>query len=397
MPLIQNPVDAVSACLEPVSDIAKTFKSACILVCDITRPVPNGLFLRQLINQLIAGGIGLDRICILIATGLHRPNEGVELQKVIGDAGLADLVEVVNHHATDSSEHLELGETQSGTPIALDRRFVEADLKIATGLVEPHFMAGWSGGRKVILPGVASSETIRCFHSARFLEDPLARGCNLEGNPLHLEQLEVLQMLRQSSGREIYAINTVIDEYRRLGFINFGEIESSHLEATRFADQYCVVDVDQTYETVLTSSAGYPLDLTYYQTVKSMVTPLPVLAENATLIVASECAEGLGSDAYRESQTRMLQEGPDAFMKRIRLQQFAAIDEWECEMQLKATNHAVVKLFSEGLVGEDRDLTGVDMIDSVQDALDESISKSSQGSVAIIPEGPYVVPRLSLN
>ena len=157
-------------------------------------------------------GIPLDRIAVLVATGLHRPNEGEELAELVGDPWVLASVRVANHFARDAEDHVDLGRTATrGTPVSIDRRFVEADLRIATGLVEPHFMAGWSGGRKVVAPGVAGHETIRTFHSARFMEDPLAVQCNLVGNPLHEEQLEIVRMLG-----DVYALNTVIDEERDL-------------------------------------------------------------------------------------------------------------------------------------------------------------------------------------
>ncbi len=159
----------------PLRELARGRKSACILICDITRPVPNRLFLRPMIETLTANGIPADRITVLVATGLHRPNEGEELAELVGDPWVLEHVRVVNHFARNDSEHIDLGRTATrGTPVSIDRRFLEADLKIATGLVEPHFMAGWSGGRKVVAPGVAGQATIRTFHSARFMEDPLA-------------------------------------------------------------------------------------------------------------------------------------------------------------------------------------------------------------------------------
>lgn len=393
MPLVTDPSGATNACLADVATRARDCRTACILVCDITRPVPNGLFLRPLIEQLIAAGIERKNILILIATGLHRPNEGDELASVIEDEWVLDHVAIANHIARNHEEHVDLGMTRSGTPVKLDRRFLDADFKIATGLVEPHFMAGWSGGRKVIAPGVAHADTIRTLHSARFIEDPLTRECNLEGNPLHDEQLEILAMIRERCGSEIYALNTVIDEARQLAFVNFGEIESSHNEAARFADRYCVVSVQKKFDVVVTSAAGFPLDLTYYQAIKGFVTPLDILKDDATLVVASECAEGIGSDSFKASQRSLMHEGPQAFMRRIEKKRLADIDEWETEMQLKATRATRVQLFSEGLRGEDRTLTGVEMVDSLQDAVDESIARTTEPSVAIIPEGPYVVPR----
>ncbi len=181
LPQLPDPAAAVAAAFErpvgspPLAELAKGRRSACILICDITRPVPNGLFLRPMIETITASGVPLDRISILVATGLHRPNLGEELAELVGDPWVLEHVRVENHYAREDADHVDLGPTRTrGTPVKLDRRFVEADLRIATGLVEPHFMAGWSGGRKVVAPGIAHHETIRTFHSARFMEDPLA-------------------------------------------------------------------------------------------------------------------------------------------------------------------------------------------------------------------------------
>ena len=280
LPVIEETTGAVErAFAEPVAapplaTLARGKRSACILVCDITRPVPNHVFLGPMIHTLVESGIPARNITVLVATGLHRPNEGEELEELIGDRWVLDTVRVENHFARDAAAHIDLGVTATrGTPVRLDRRFVDADLRIATGLVEPHFMAGWSGGRKVVAPGVAHEDTIRTFHNARFMEDPAAIQCNLDGNPLHEEQLEIMRMLG-----DLYALNTVIDERRRLCFVNFGEIVESHREAVRFVHDSCVVPVDRRFRTVVTSAAGYPLDRTYYQTVKGMVTPIDILA-----------------------------------------------------------------------------------------------------------------------
>ncbi|MDG2071862.1 MAG: nickel-dependent lactate racemase [Pseudomonadales bacterium] len=395
MPLISDTRQAVlNALTKPASspaaaNLAQGKGSACILICDVTRPVPNQLFLQPLIRELVTGGIPLDAITILVATGLHRPNEGEELASVVGDPWVMENVTVANHFARDDDMHIDLGFTSTRhTPVKIDRRFVEADLRIATGLVEPHFMAGYSGGRKVIAPGVAHEDTIRTFHSARFIEDPLAIQCNLDGNPLHEEQLEIVKMLG-----DVYAINTVIDDQRQLAFVNFGEIITSHLAAVEFAHKVSTVDVQRRYRTLVTSAAGYPLDKTYYQAVKGMVTPLDILDQGANLILAADCSEGIGSADYRASQKRLLDEGSDAFLKGILKKQFADIDEWQTEMLLRPTRVANVHLFSQGLDPEDYHLTGVQMTTSIEATIAKSVSESGDRRVAIIPEGPYVIPR----
>ena len=398
MPTLDNPGIAVSNALaqsvgcDSLQHLTADSRSACILICDVTRPVPNHLFLRPLIETLIGAGISSESITVLVATGLHRPNEDDELASVIGDDWVLNNVSVVNHNALDDKEHTDLGFTSRATPVGLDRRFVEADLGIATGLVEPHFMAGYSGGRKVVVPGIAHADTIRTLHSARFMEDPATVQCNLKGNPLHEEQLEIIEMLKRYKGRNLFALNTVINDARQLSFVNFGEIVASHLEAVAFADRYCTVSTPKRFTTVVTSAAGFPLDQTYYQTVKGMVNPMGILAKRANLIIASECAEGLGSSAYRASQERLLLEGPDAFRARILSKSLADIDEWETEMQLKSQRRANIKLYTTGLTADERALTGVEMIESVDAAIEESVRATGDPAVAIIPEGPYVVP-----
>jgi nickel-dependent lactate racemase len=393
MPLLPDPDAAVRSALAqgvgcaPLVEIARGKRSACIAICDITRPVPNRLLLRPLIETLLAAGIAADAISVVVATGLHRPNEGEELAELVGDRWVLQTVKVENHFARNDDDHVTLGATRTrGTVVRLDRRFVEADLRIVTGLVEPHFMAGYSGGRKVIAPGLAHAETITTFHSARFMADPNAANCNLDRNPLHEEQLEIVAMVGDA-----YAVNTVIDEERRLAFVNFGEVIASHLQAVEVARRYAEVAVPRRFSTVVTSAAGYPLDKTYYQTVKGMVGPIDVLAPGGTLIVASECSEGIGSPEFLAAQRRLVALGPKAFLASILQRSHAAIDEWQSQMQLKPMALGTVQLFT-GLDPDDHLATGVEIVDSVAEAVAASVARHGDRAVAVIPEGPYVVP-----
>lgn len=390
---LADPAGAVAHALdEPIGALrfdrlAEGRRSACILICDITRPVPNRLFLRPMIERLIAAGVAARDIVVVVATGLHRPNEGAELAELVGDPWVLDTVRVENHFARNDADHVDLGLTSRGTPIKIDRRFVEADLRIVSGLIEPHFMAGWSGGRKVIAPGVAHQDTIRTFHSARFMEDPLAVQCNLVGNPLHEEQLEIVRRIG-----EVYALNTVIDEDRDLVHVNFGEVVASHLEAVAFVESACKVPVGRRFHTVVTSSAGYPLDKTYYQTVKGMVTPMDILEPGGTLIIASECSEGFGSPEFRDAQGRLAELGGERFLATLTAKTFAEIDEWQTEMQLKPMRLGKVQLYTGGLDAEERRITCVELVASVEEAVAASIAAHGSADVAVIPEGPYVVP-----
>ncbi len=396
MPIISDVVSAVEECLaKPVGslslqEISSNAKSACILVCDITRPVPNKLFLGPVIKNLLASGLKKENIVILVATGLHRPNEGSELEELIGDSWVLQTVRVENHFAKNDGDHIYVGTTTKGNKVFLDRRFVEADIRIATGLVEPHFMAGYSGGRKVIAPGIANVDTITTFHSSRYMEHPLSANCILEGNPLHEDQLEIIEMIGGA-----LAINTVIDDKRRLSFINFGEIVISHLEAVDFIRKYAEVYINQKFKTILTSCAGYPLDLTYYQTVKGMVAPMNILEPGGNLIIVSDCSEGMGSKEFVDSQRRLIEKGPDEFLSAINLKKYADIDEWQTEMQIKPMKLGSIHLYSKSLSDQAWPLTGVNRVFNLSDCIEKCVFQSGANSIAVIPEGPYVVPILS--
>jgi nickel-dependent lactate racemase len=393
MPVLAAPADALRAALAapigaaPLAEAARGKRSACILICDVTRPVPNGLLLGPIVRTLLEAGVPRAGITVLVATGLHRPNLGDELAGLVGDPWVLATVRVENHDARDDAAHVDLGRTPRGTPVKLDRRFVEAELKVVTGLVEPHFMAGYSGGRKVIAPGVAHRDTITTFHSSRFMAHPRADNGVLEGNPLHEEQLAIAAMLGP-----VLAASVVLDEARNVSLVNFGEVVASHAEAVRFVARYAIVEVPRRFATVVTSAAGHPLDKTYYQTVKGMVAPKDILAPGATLVVASACSEGMGSREYVEAQRRLVAQGPDGFLAGIADKPFADVDEWQTQMQVKPMRRAAVHLYTRGLSDADRTLTGVHQAASVEAVVAAAVARSGDRAVAVIPEGPYVLP-----
>jgi len=394
MPVLADPKAAIIQAIDnPVgggslNDLAGPGKTACILICDITRPVPNGLFLPILIERLIDQGVAAADITVLVATGLHRPNEGAELRELVGSEWVMKTVNVANHYARNDDAHTDLGKTTTrGTSVRIDTRFVNADIRIATGLVEPHFMAGYSGGRKVIAPGVAHADTITTFHNAEFMENPNAINCNLIGNPLHEEQLQIVKMVGGA-----LALNTVIDEHRQLSLVTFGEIIESHLQAVDFVKSYTEVTVQHLFKTVVTSAAGYPLDKTYYQTVKGMVGAMDILEPGGNLIIASACEEGIGTKEFAESQKRLVALGPDGFLAEIKKKSRADIDEWQTEMQIKPMRVGNIHLYTDGLSDEDLAITGVNSVVSIEQAVADSVQKFGDNRIAVIPEGPYVIP-----
>lgn len=390
---VSDPEGAVKTALsfpvgsKTLAEEAQGKKTVCILICDITRPAPNAIVLPVLIQELIRIGFSFDAITVLVATGCHRPNEGEELGELIGNDWVFKNIPIVNHFARREADHVLLGTTPGGTPVKIDRRFVNSDLRIVFGLIEPHFMAGYSGGRKVVIPGIAHEDSIRVLHSARILSHEGLISGRLEGNPLQEELLSAVRM-----AGKILALNAVIDEDRNLCFINFGSIEESHQAAAAFARPCFEIPVTRKYQTVVTSASGYPLDKTYYQTVKGMAGVVDILDTDADIFIVSECSEGLGSREYAESQRRLIEKGVDLFWKESLSKPLADIDEWETVMQIKAMRRAKIHLFSEGLNQEEKTLTGVALIDNLSEAVQKCLERKEDKRLAVIPEGPFTIP-----
>jgi len=394
MPLVADVDGAIRQALRepigspPLAELARPGATACILICDITRPVPNGDLLPPLVDTLMSQGVRREDILILVATGLHRPNEGEELRELIGNDEIFESFRIENHFARDREAHVDLGITSQGIPVGIDRRFYDADLKFVTGLVEPHFMAGYSGGRKVVAPGVAYQDTILKFHTAHVLEHPRAVNCVMDGNPLHQAQLEIIGRIG-----DIYALNVAIDDKRRLGTVTFGDIEQSHLAAVEFMRRYAEIEIDRTYSTIVTSAGGYPLDRTYYQTVKGMVGPMDILSPGGNIIIASDCSEGMGSPEFVAAQQMLCTHGRDTFMDTLYSRTDALIDEWQTEMLLKPLRRGTIQLYTEQLSEADLKQIFVTHVKNLEQAILDSVKEQNDPEIAVVPEGPYVVPR----
>jgi nickel-dependent lactate racemase len=198
---------------------------------------------------------------------------------------------------------------------------------------------------------------------------------------------------------EVLSVNTVLDEHRNLSLVNYGEIIASHLEAVDFAKDYLSVPIQRKFNTIVTSAAGHPLDATYYQTVKGMVVPYQILEPGGDLIIASECSEGLGSTEFKNAQQSLVMKGPEHFCAKISAQSYAAVDEWQTQMQTKIMNVGNVHLYSPNLKRSDQELTGANIIRNLDEFVESRVLKNldlfGESSLAIIPEGPYVVPTLN--
>jgi nickel-dependent lactate racemase len=380
--VLQNPTGSPS-----LAQLATGRRDACILICDVTRPVPNEMLLRPILRILEASGIGRDQILILIATGLHRPNEGDELVEMVGRF-IAENYRIENHHGQQLDEHTYLGHSPRGVPIWLDTRYVQAELKIAVGLIEPHFMAGFSGGRKLICPGIAALETVKVWHSPAFLEHPCADSGILDGNPVHEENT----WIARRAGCDFIA-NIVIDAQRQALKFVAGDMEQAFLEGCEFVRDLVVDTVPEPVDIVVTSCAGYPLDTTFYQSVKGMGAALPIVKPGGTIILAASLSEGIGSPQF----CGLFQEHASLseFMQRI-LGDYFVMDQWQLEKMGQVCRKAKVRVVSDGLSAETLDRLFVRSAPSVEAAVAEALEEyGPDAKIAVIPKGPYVVAQVA--
>lgn len=376
---LANPIGS-----KPLAEIAKGKKTACILICDITRPVPNKVILPQILKTIEEAGVPRSGITILIATGLHRPNEGEELVELVGE-DIANNYRVENHHGKETSEHDYLGITPKGVPVYIDSRYIRAELKITTGLIEPHLMAGYSGGRKVICPGIAGIETVKVWHGPKFLEHPNADCGIVEGNPVHEENTYIALM----SGCD-FIVNVCVDGNRQITWAGAGDMIKAWEAGVSFVRQVVRVPIKEPVDIVLTSCAGYPLDITWYQAVKGLIGALPIIKKGGTIILVASLTEGLGSPEFQQ----VLSENPDikAFKKRILETDYFVMDQWQLEEFAKVIEKCKVKVYSKGLEHSVLNKCHVTPIDSVEQAIAESLVEYGPSArIAVIPKGPYVL------
>ena len=368
--------------------LAAGCRTACVVISDITRPVPNALLLPPVLQALESAGIVKSDIVILVATGLHRPNEGDELVEMVGQS-IVDNYRIENHRGQVQAEHTFLGESPRGVPIWIDSRYVEADLKITTGLIEPHLMAGYSGGRKLICPGIAALDTVKAWHSPRFLEHPNADCGILAGNPVHEENT----WIGRKAGCD-FIVNVVLDDHRRPLKVVAGDMESAFLEGVRFVEKVVADSVAAPVDIVVTSGAGYPLDTTFYQSIKGLVGALPIVKQDGTIIIASSLSEGIGSAPFQQIFDDHAD--LDVFMERIQNGTYFAMDQWQLEELAKVRRKAHVIMVSDGLAPDVLNGLWVASAPTVEQAVEQAITRSGpEATIAAIPKGPYVLARVA--
>ena len=387
---LQDPSGAVAEAVahpiatKPLAELARGRRDATVVISDKTRPIPYGIVLPPVLSAIEAGGIPRERIEILVATGLHRANTPDELAAMTSPDIVARY-RFRNHVARDAAQHVHLGRTARGTELWIDRGYVDADLKVVTGLIEPHLMAGYSGGRKAVAPGCAGVDTMRSLHGAAMLEAEIGPGL-IEDNPFHAELVGIARRVGVD-----FLCDVTIDRARRLTGVYAGDLEEAHAAGVRAVDGHVRAEVDRAADVVITSAAGFPLDDTYYQSIKGMVAALNVVRRGGTIILAAAITEGIGSEEFQ----RLLAETatPDDFMARITGPGFFTVDQWMLQHLCQVRRKAEVIVVSHGLATQPPTNLLATLAPTVEDALARCRAKyGPRPHVAVMPEGPYVLP-----
>jgi nickel-dependent lactate racemase len=372
---------------KPLVELAAGKRTAAISVCDITRPAPNRVTLPPLLERLHAAGIPEGGITILIATGLHRAATCEEIQSILGPE-IPGRYRVVNHDARAFGDHESLGSTRRGTPVYIDKRFMEADLHITIGFIEQHLMLGFSGGRKLIAPGLAAQETIKVIHSPRFMREPMATEGSIEENPLHAELLEIARMARHD-----FVLDVTLTQQREISGVFAGDPVEAHTAGVAFLRSTSLAPLPAFADAVITSAAGYPLDLTFYQCGKGVTAAQHVAKAGGRILVLGECAEGVGSPEFADKLRNFA--GNEQYLLEI-ADAPVVPDQWQLEkLALVGLNHPLF-FYTPGVSPDDLGAFGTHSFSDPNRAVERALEGlPANARVVLIPEGPYCFARVT--
>jgi nickel-dependent lactate racemase len=387
---LDDPVAAVRRALErpvagpPLRDVVPRGARVAIAVCDATRPQPRKPMLAA-IAEVLDGVVAPEDVVVLIATGTHTPSSDAQRREMLGDE-ILDRWRVVDHDARDTASLREVGLIDS-VPVALNREWLDADVRITTGFVEPHFFAGFSGGPKMVAPGLAALDTVLELHSPARIADPRATFGVIEGNPVH----DPVRAIAAATG-VTFAVDVLIDAQHRITHAFGGPILEMHAAASRMAREVAMRPVPGPFDIVITTNSGYPLDRNLYQAVKGMAAAATVVVDGGTIICAAECRDGLpdGGD-----YARLLRGGSSiaAVAEGILGAGRTIPDGWQVQVQARAQERARVLLRSSLPDSDARDAHLLPIGD-VGAALDGLLAQRPGARVCVLPEGPQTIPYL---
>ncbi len=370
----------------PLRELVRAGQKVAISVCDITRAQPRRDMLRALFNEMPA--VRPEDVTILIATGTHRVNTPAELETMLG-ADILCRYTVINHDSRDEKSLASVGETSTGVPVHLNRRWVDADFRVTTGFVEPHFFAGFSGGPKMVAPGLAGLATVLVLHDARRIGHPNATWGITEGNPIHDDVREIARM----TGVD-FAVDVTLNRQQKITAVFAGDLLEEHRRACASARCDAMRPVDAPFDVVLTTNSGYPLDQNLYQAVKGLSAAAQVVKPGGTIVCAAECRDGLPAHG---SYGRLLasQPTPEALLRMITTAEQAVPDQWQVQIQAQIQMKARVMIKNRCLSPDAVRAAHFEPIDDVGAAVAAATwAAGSDARLCVLPQGPQTIPYL---
>jgi len=371
----------------PLHQQVRKGQRVAISVCDVTRAQPRREQLKALFDEM--PDIPRTDITIFIATGTHRSNTDAELERMLG-RDILSTCRVVNHDSRDAATLAFVGHTSTGVPVHLNREFLQADIRITTGFVEPHFFAGFSGGPKMVAPGLAGLETVMTLHDATRIGHPNATWGITDGNPVHDDVREIARMVGVH-----FAVDVTLNREQQITAAFAGDILEQHRAACRSAKDTAMREVAQPFDVVLTTNSGYPLDQNLYQAVKGMSAAAKIVKHGGTIVCASECRDGLPSHGSYGAILAS-QPTPEALLAMINTPGYSTPDQWQVQVQSQIQLKAQVLVKTSGLSASEISAAHFTPIDDVATTVQDTLARAgSAATLCVLPQGPQTIPYLA--
>jgi len=372
----------------PLHEWLKPDATICIAFTDITRATPNDRIIPWLLEHLEAGGVRRDQITLLNQLGTHRPNTIEELSKLLTPAVVRNY-RVINHEPENLAAHCQLGTTRDGTPAWINRHLVEADVRIITGFIEPHFFAGFSGGPKGIMPGCAALETVMSNHGAPNIGNPKSTFGITTGNPIWEELRDIALRVGPS-----FLLNVTLNEQRNITGVFAGDLLTAHRDGFEFVRGQAMQKVESPFDVVVTTNSGYPLDMNLYQGVKGMSAAARIVKEGGTIILACECSQGVPANSPLDQLLRSAGTSAE-ILALLSTPGFVRPEQWQAQIQALIQKRAEVLVYS-SLTDEVIRAAHLTPCRDISKAVTERLQqKGTEARVAVLPQGPLTIPYLA--
>lgn len=375
---LRNPINA-----KPLRESVKATDIVSIVISDITRPTPNHILVPALIEEL--DHVPLENFVVINGTGTHRDQTREEFVGMLGE-WVVDNIRIINNHCHDKETLVKVGHSRFGCDVYLNKDYVESDFKIVTGFIEPHFFAGFSGGPKGMMPGIAGIETIMTFHNARMIGDPLATWGNMVNNP-------VQDMTREINGmcKPDFMLNVTLNREKDITAIFAGELYEAHDQGCAFAKEHAMLRCDERFDVVIASNSGYPLDQNLYQAVKGMSAAHKIVKKGGSIIIASECSDGL-PDHGNYSKIFEMANSPQELLDMINNPDFKLFDQWQVQKQAVIQVWADIFVYSK-LTDEQVESTMLKPTHDIEATITDLKKKYGEDmTIAVLPLGPLTIP-----